>query len=195
MRISGRLANACRKFAPPHREKALQVPSSVLSKPAKMMTPGFADPSNPVQSRIRGRSPKAGAVVRVGRLRTSSRVGSPMTKARMRSTRWAALVNEGARRAVSRLNIETSVKAWKGPCTTRLRSPSLLTWTISLYPPLWVKVVCEDTTFRRLSYEIAFSEYAMGLGYKNIRSRTPISQLMTCCSRCDLRSIEFHPPL
>ncbi len=24
----------------------------------------------------------------------------------------------------------------------------------------------EDTTFRRLSYEIAFSEYAMGLGYE-----------------------------
>lgn len=30
----------------------------------------------------------------------------------------------------------------------------------------------EDTTFRRLSYEIAFSEYAMGLGYE-ISSQDP----------------------
>ena len=45
-----------------------------------------------------------------------------------------------------------------------------LTILINLEHPLVMAALgdghVEDTTFRRLSYEIAFSEYAMGLGYE-----------------------------
>jgi Histidine kinase-, DNA gyrase B-, and HSP90-like ATPase len=48
--------------------------------------------------------------------------------------------------------------------------PITLTILINLDHPLVVAALgdgrVEDTTFRRLSYEIAFSEYAMGLGYE-----------------------------
>jgi hypothetical protein len=48
--------------------------------------------------------------------------------------------------------------------------PTALTILINLDHPLVVAALgdgkVEDTTFRRLSYEIAFSEYAMGLGYE-----------------------------
>jgi Histidine kinase-, DNA gyrase B-, and HSP90-like ATPase len=48
--------------------------------------------------------------------------------------------------------------------------PTTLTILINLDHPLVVAALgdgsVEDTTFRRLSYEIAFSEYAMGLGYE-----------------------------
>ena len=48
--------------------------------------------------------------------------------------------------------------------------PATLTIFINLKHPLVMAALgdghVEDTTFRRLSYEIAFSEYAMGLGYE-----------------------------
>jgi hypothetical protein len=48
--------------------------------------------------------------------------------------------------------------------------PTALTILINLDHPLVVAALgdgnVEDTTFRRLSYEIAFTEYAMGLGYE-----------------------------
>jgi hypothetical protein len=48
--------------------------------------------------------------------------------------------------------------------------PTTLTILINLDHPLVMAALgegnVEDTTFRRLSYEIAFSEYAMGLGYE-----------------------------
>jgi hypothetical protein len=48
--------------------------------------------------------------------------------------------------------------------------PTTLTILINLDHPLVAAALgegnVEDTTFRRLSYEIAFSEYAMGLGYE-----------------------------
>jgi hypothetical protein len=48
--------------------------------------------------------------------------------------------------------------------------PTTLTILINLQHPLVMAALgdghVEDTTFRRLSYEIAFSEYAMGLGYE-----------------------------
>ena len=48
--------------------------------------------------------------------------------------------------------------------------PTALTILINLEHPLVAAALgegnVEDTTFRRLSYEIAFSEYAMGLGYE-----------------------------
>jgi hypothetical protein len=48
--------------------------------------------------------------------------------------------------------------------------PTALTILINLDHPLVAAALgdgkVEDTTFRRLSYEIAFSEYAMGLGYE-----------------------------
>ena len=51
-----------------------------------------------------------------------------------------------------------------------LYDPSTLTILINLDHPLVSTALgdghVEDTTFRRLSYEIAFSEYAMGLGYE-----------------------------
>jgi hypothetical protein len=54
--------------------------------------------------------------------------------------------------------------------TRRPRSGIALTILINLDHPLVRAALgdgnIEDTTFRRLSYEIAFSEYAMGLGYE-----------------------------
>ena len=51
-----------------------------------------------------------------------------------------------------------------------LYDPPTLTILINLDHPLVSAALgdgnVEDTTFRRLSYEIAFSEYAMGLGYE-----------------------------
>ena len=51
-----------------------------------------------------------------------------------------------------------------------LYDPPTLTILINLDHPLVSAALgdgnIEDTTFRRLSYEIAFSEYAMGLGYE-----------------------------
>jgi hypothetical protein len=51
-----------------------------------------------------------------------------------------------------------------------LYDPTTLTILINLDHPLVMAALgdgkVEDTTFRRLSYEIAFSEYAMGLGYE-----------------------------
>src|SRR5262249_37866719 len=51
-----------------------------------------------------------------------------------------------------------------------LYDPPTLTIMINLDHPLVTAALgqgsVEDTTFRRLSYEIAFSEYAMGLAYE-----------------------------
>jgi hypothetical protein len=48
--------------------------------------------------------------------------------------------------------------------------PTALTILINLDHPLVTAALgdghIEDVTFRRLSYEIAFNEYAMGLGYE-----------------------------
>jgi hypothetical protein len=76
---------------------------------------------------------------------------------------------EGKRRR-SRGGFRVEYKALGADADRSVYDPITLTIFINLEHPVVAAALgdghVEDTTFRRLSYEIAFSEYAMGLGYE-----------------------------
>jgi len=77
--------------------------------------------------------------------------------------------NQGKRRR-SQGGFRVEYKQLGADAERSVYDPITLTILINLEHPLVVAALgdgrIEDTTFRRLSYEIAFSEYAMGLGYE-----------------------------
>jgi Histidine kinase-, DNA gyrase B-, and HSP90-like ATPase len=77
--------------------------------------------------------------------------------------------NQGKRRR-SQGGFRVEYKQLGADAERSVYDPITLTILINLEHPLVVAALgdgrVEDTTFRRLSYEIAFSEYAMGLGYE-----------------------------
>jgi hypothetical protein len=80
--------------------------------------------------------------------------------------------------------------------------PTALTILINLDHPLVVAALgdgkVEDTTFRRLSYEIAFSEYAMGLGYEvsqqdpNIAADDLLYEVRSTLNRISLAAVTLY---
>jgi hypothetical protein len=77
--------------------------------------------------------------------------------------------NQGTRRR-SQGGFRVEYKQLGADAERSVYDPITLTILINLEHPLVMAALgdghVEDTTFRRLSYEIAFSEYAMGLGYE-----------------------------
>jgi hypothetical protein len=77
---------------------------------------------------------------------------------------------DGGKRRRSQGGFRVEYKALGTDAERSIYDPTTLTILINLEHPLVMAALgdgqVEDTTFRRLSYEIAFSEYAMGLGYE-----------------------------
>jgi hypothetical protein len=77
---------------------------------------------------------------------------------------------DGGKRRRSQGGFRVEYKTLGTDAERSIYDPTTLTILINLEHPLVMAALgdgqVEDTTFRRLSYEIAFSEYAMGLGYE-----------------------------
>ncbi len=172
MRTSAKSVNGSMKSARRHLERARPNPKrrrkatgkepedwvrgteapGILSKRTKKEpNPNPAPPHPPQPDHAKGRS---------------SRKSRSFGRQCRRSCRW---VRRGKRRRPQG-GFRVEYKRLGKEGERSVYDPTTLTILINLDHPLVAAALgdgnVEDTTFRRLSYEIAFSEYAMGLGYE-----------------------------